>query len=96
MPPKKKWFSWSGSPLHGKNRAFFFFMTSTKEKIVAAMISCNMEVIGEGALYYSLFKTGVSADDATMAIQNLLANGLLYRSGCALILSAHAKENTYR
>lgn len=75
-------------------------MESIKEKIVAAMNSCKMQAIGEGVLYYSLFKLGVSADDATKAIQDMLRFGVLYRSGCAFILSdtgfSYGQENPSR
>jgi len=71
-------------------------MKSIKEKIVAAMKSCNMSRIAEGALYYSLFKTGTHYDDATRAIQELLGSGVLYRSGGTFILTTHGKEDSYR
>ena len=84
------------SPLHGKNWAFFFLMKQIKEKIVAAMGVCNIKRIGEGALYHSLFKVGVHYDDATMAIQELLGSGVLYRSGGTFILTTHGKEDSNR
>jgi hypothetical protein len=83
-------------PLHGKNWAFFFLMESIKEKIVTAMTFCGMGRISEGALYYSLFKIGAHYDDATMAIQELLDNGVLYRNGGIFILTTHGKEDSNR
>jgi hypothetical protein len=70
-----------------KTEALSFLMNSTKEKILSAMNSCEMTAISEGVLYYSLFKNGVSADDATKAIQDMLKTGVFYRNGCALILA---------
>jgi hypothetical protein len=97
---RKKWFTSPVPHLHGKNWAFSFLMQSIKEKIVTAMNSCKMQAIGEGVLYHSLFKLGVSADDATKAVQDMLKSGVLYRSGCAFILSnpgcCYGQENPPR
>jgi hypothetical protein len=96
MPPKKKVVYSPGSPLHGKKLGLFFLMESTKEKIITAMKLCDMNRIGEGALYHALFKIGVHYDDATMVIQKLLADSVLYRSGCTFTLSANGKKDTHR
>ncbi|MFN4894193.1 MAG: hypothetical protein ACK5HO_00230 [Pseudomonadota bacterium] len=75
-------------------------MNNIQSKVVAAMTACGMAAIGEGALYYALFKLGISPDDATMAVREMLDNGTLRRSGCALLLCGyvpqHADEGAYR
>jgi hypothetical protein len=71
-------------------------MKSIKEKIITAMNVCNINRIGEGALYHSLFKIGIHYDDATMAIQELLKSGVLYRSGGTFTLNTHGEEDSNR
>lgn len=75
-------------------------MTNICDRIIAAMTTCGMKAIGEGDLYYSLFRVGISSEEATTAIRALLADGTLHRSGCAFILrsyvGAHGDESSNR
>lgn len=93
---RKKWFTRPVPHYTEKNWASSFLMESAKEKIITAMKLCDMNRIGEGALYHALFKIGVHYDDATMVIQELLDSGVLYRNGGIFILTTHGKEDSNR
>ena len=68
-------------------------MNNIQSNVIAAMMSCGMKAISEGALYYALFKLGTSPDEATMVVREMLDNGTLRRSGCALLLCGYVPQH---
>jgi hypothetical protein len=69
---------------------------SVKKNIVTAMKVCGIEAISEGSMYKALFSRGLSCDDATQVVKELLEDGTLRRSGCGFLLTADGKKNTFR
>lgn len=71
-------------------------MSNAKMNVITAMKICGMDKISEGGMYYALFSQGLSADDATMVVKELLSEERIYRSGCAFILQLNGKKNIAR
>lgn len=89
MPPKEKWFFLVS---HSRKKTRYFSegtMNNIHERVVAALLACEMTAISEGDLYYSLFKVGISAHDATSAVKQMLEEGALKRSGCAFVVCGY-------
>lgn len=66
------------------------------ENIIIAMRVSATRVLPEGYLYELLFKEGMSPEQATGFIRDLLRTGKVERIGCAFVLTPynHGKESS--
>jgi hypothetical protein len=65
------------------------------ENIIIAMRLSSTRVLPEGYLYDLLFKEGMSPEEATRFIRDLLKTGKIERIGCAFVLNKHGEEGSF-
>lgn len=68
-------------------------MNNAKVNVIIAMKVCGMKAISEGGMYHALFIQGLNADDATMAVKELLEEGIIERSSCAFVLRRYVRDH---
>ena len=66
------------------------------EDVITAMKISGVNMLPEGHLYALLFKHGMTPDEATAFMRDLLATERVARAGCVLVLNKHGKENSNR
>lgn len=74
-------------------------MNNVKQNIIIAMKICGMDAISEGGMYYALLSRGLTPDEATVVVKELLDEGKIIRSGCAFVLRrydrTHGEEGSF-